>query len=266
MGCFITFATLKGGTGKTMLSYQLAGLLAIEHTVLVVDADPQADMSANWGIRASANATTIADVLTNRRTSAEDVIVRRPCEELPNLDVLPASAALTDVEPAIAGRSNRERLFENWLLRNRDTVEPYDYAICDVNPTMSIVNRNILAVADSIVLVTDVDLNSLRDAQEFARQWEDCREDMMIDDNIAALIVNNFDARQSMVSDMRDYIQSDIDLSRLNVSTWIPARACLKRSVAACKPLVITAREKSERETLDLLIALMVELQERGVF
>ena len=266
MGRFIAFATLKGGTGKTMLGFQLAGLLAIEHTVLVVDADPQADMSANWGIRANARAASIVNVFTNRCTAAEDVIVQHPCGELPNLDVLPASSALTDVEPAIAGRSNRERLFENWLLRNRDVVEPYEYVICDVNPTMSIVNRNILAVADSIVLVTDVDLNSLRDAQEFARQWEDCREDLMIDDNIAALVVNNFDARQSMVLDMRDYVHNDVDLARLNVSTWIPARACLKRSVAACKPLVLTAREKSERETLDQLIALMVELQERGVF
>ena len=49
----ITMATLKGGSGKTMNTFNIAGILAENHKVLLIDVDPQCNLSSNCGIDVS---------------------------------------------------------------------------------------------------------------------------------------------------------------------------------------------------------------------
>ena len=46
----ITLGTLKGGTGKTATLFNLAGLLAENHKILLIDCDPQTNLSLNCGV------------------------------------------------------------------------------------------------------------------------------------------------------------------------------------------------------------------------
>ena len=49
----ITMATLKGGTGKTLNTFNIAGILAENSKVLLIDIDPQCDLTSNCGIDSS---------------------------------------------------------------------------------------------------------------------------------------------------------------------------------------------------------------------
>lgn len=46
----ISFGTLKGGTGKTTVAFNVGGILAEEHKVLFIDMDPQSNLTDNVGI------------------------------------------------------------------------------------------------------------------------------------------------------------------------------------------------------------------------
>jgi len=81
MSKIITFATLKGGTGKTMNLFNLAGILAGKGKhILLIDLDPQCNLSANCGIDISdMTFTTVNDIFSKYKTGnilkAADIII-----------------------------------------------------------------------------------------------------------------------------------------------------------------------------------------------
>ena len=93
----IAFGTLKGGTGKTTVAYNIGGILAEEHKVLFIDVDPQANLSDNAGVdTAMQDGASIKDVFENpNKTSAEDVITLAPMWQLPNLDIIITTKLIT---------------------------------------------------------------------------------------------------------------------------------------------------------------------------
>ena len=91
MAKIITFGTLKGGVGKTMLCFNIGGIVSqLGKRVLVIDSDLQGNLTNNMGIdRTSADLLTTYDIY-NIETDQPDpqaLVVRQPIERLPQLDV-----------------------------------------------------------------------------------------------------------------------------------------------------------------------------------
>ena len=166
----IAFGTLKGGTGKTTVAYNVGGILAEEHRVLFIDMDPQANLSDNAGIDTTdQTGATIRDVFADpHHTKAEDVITESPMWQLPNLDIIASHIRLTATELHLVAVAGRERIIQKWVERNRAKLEEYDYIILDTNPSMGIINQNAFMAADHIVLVSDVSKKAIQGAQQFA--------------------------------------------------------------------------------------------------
>ena len=72
----IAFGTLKGGTGKTTVAFNIGGILAEEHKVLFIDVDPQSNLSDNAGVDTTdQTGPTIRDVFEDpTHVKAETVI------------------------------------------------------------------------------------------------------------------------------------------------------------------------------------------------
>ena len=91
----ITFATLKGGAGKTMNLFNLAGVVASrDKNVLLIDVDPRCNLSANCGIDvADMGFVTVKDIFAKYRATeqpkAKDVIIEHPMAGLETLDLIP---------------------------------------------------------------------------------------------------------------------------------------------------------------------------------
>ena len=265
----ITMATLKGGTGKTLNTFNIAGILAENSKVLLIDIDPQCDLTSNCGIDSSnTEVKTIRDIfenLPNIQPAAKEVIMKAPIPELPNLDLIPSSILLFKTEKMLSTRSNKEHILDYFLQNNESYLNQYDYIMIDTNPSISAININGFYVADSIILSSDISSNSISGAELFCALWEDTREEMAKkENNVRALILCNVDRRSNLINEIKGHLLSE-NYSIPNeaiVNTVIPMTVKLKDTEIEHKPINILYPKEHIKKIYDSVIS---ELKEKGV-
>lgn len=258
----ITFATLKGGAGKTMNAFNIAGILAEQYKVLLIDVDPQCNLSDNCGIDDSdPSMLTVREVFENRvkaQPTLRDVVFESPIEELPNLDVIPSSIMLFMAERQLISRDKREEILAGYIKRNQDEFEKYDYVIIDTNPSMGIININSFYAADSIILTSDISKNSIKGAELFCALWDEIREEMEKEDNIKALIICNVNKRTVIARDMLEYVKDASFSKDIVYFPYVPSTVRLKDTEVFHKPVNILYPSEPicaiYRELVDALI------------
>jgi len=239
----ITMATLKGGAGKTMNAFNIGGILAEKKKVLLIDIDPQCNLSSNAGIDITDRETlTIRDVFEKtpkQQPSPEEIIVKSPIEELPKLDIIPSSIYLFKTEKTLFSKSDRERILEKYFEKNSDVFSAYDYIIIDTNPSMSFTNINALLIADDIILSCDVSNNSLTGAELFCELWDETREELGREDNISALLISNYDGRSNLAKDLVEFTREG-SMRDLLLKNKINTTVKLKETEIYHKPINIS--------------------------
>ena len=261
----ITFATLKGGAGKTMNLFNLAGVIAGRGgNVLLIDVDPQCNLSANCGIDvADMGFITTKDIFAKYQASeqpkAKDIIIKHPIERLPTLDIIPSSILLFDVEESITVLEGKTRILKNFISRNKADLQKYDYIFIDTNPSMSVFNINAFFAADAIIICTDVSSNSISGAELFCGLWDAKREqinetaEVRKEDNIEALLIGNYSKRSNLSKELLEYVQTAHFSKDIVLDTIIPATVQLKDTEVSHAPINILHKgDKAHRAYEDL--------------
>lgn len=165
-------ANNKGGVSKTELTVQLAGALARRgHSILVVDMDPQANATRRLGVEwnPSEPILTMAEVIKADQTGAGDAAVvacgwarpdGTPTAEAENIDVLPSRFDLInrETEAGIVGAVRRlKKSLEGWS-------EGYDVVLIDTRPDLGHLVQMAMAAADTIIIPTDPNYDSIEAA------------------------------------------------------------------------------------------------------
>src|SRR5947209_8559407 len=153
----ISVANQKGGVGKTATTTNLgASLYAMGHRVLVVDMDPQGNLSASFGARPRP-ASTIADALLDRKVSLPIVSLYAERDAL--LDLVPTTVALAAAEAALMNKLGRE-------LRLRDQLgsvsDRYDFILIDTPPSLGLLTINSLLAAQLVLVPTEARFFSIQ--------------------------------------------------------------------------------------------------------
>jgi chromosome partitioning protein len=258
----ITIGTLKGGTGKTATLFNLAGLLAEQHRVLLIDCDAQTNLSLNCGVDITvSNLNTVKNIFDDNAT-AQDVILKNPIKELVKIDIIPSSIRLTATELEIVSKAGRENILKNFILDNQATLNEYDYILIDTNPSMGIINQNAFLIADSIILVTDVSLNGIQGAELFIELWDNSRKYLRRENNIKALIINNFDKRIKLSGDLLEYCRDTEGIKEIVLETVIPASVQIKNTEIDHRTINCLNKNSPIHEAYKSIAG---ELHERGI-
>lgn len=190
----LTFFTNKGGVGKTSLVYHIAWMLSeLDHVVLAVDLDPQANLTAAflneddlfplW--RESGQAATTIHRCVEPLTQVGDIqrpILRRVSERL---HLLPGDLALSDFEDLLSKEwpdclgSAPYRAFRSitsfWqVIRMGIEEAEADIVLVDVGPSLGALNRSALIATEYVVVPLGADLFSLQGLRNLGpalRRW-----------------------------------------------------------------------------------------------
>jgi chromosome partitioning protein len=186
LGQVIAFANQKGGVAKTTTTLNLAVAFK-EHgfEVLIVDLDPQGNLTMSQGMDPDQVERSMYDVLVHSMP-VEEVIHRA------EVDVAVSSIDLAGAELALSSMIGRERALQKALLpvRNR-----YDYILIDTPPSLGLLTINALTASDGVIVPVQCEYLSLRGLVQLENTLSMIRENLNPVVEIKGILPTMYDAR-----------------------------------------------------------------------
>jgi chromosome partitioning protein len=148
----------KGGVGKTTTTVNLgAGLARRGFRVLLLDMDPQANLTVHVDKRPDLESNTLTNLLV------EDAPLRDLVQPTatPGLSVVPSDTSLAGVEQVLANRIGRETILREALAAFPDAAN-YDFVLFDCPPSLGVLSANALVAADHVVIPMQAEYLSLQ--------------------------------------------------------------------------------------------------------
>ena len=182
----IVFANQKGGVAKTTTTLNLGVAFKEQgHRVLVIDLDPQGNLTMSQGMNPDAIERSMFDVLVHRLPITE--IIHRA-----EVDVAVSSIDLAGAELALSAMIGRERALEKALFEVRDS---YDFIMVDTPPSLGLLTINAFVAATGVIVPVQCEYLSLRGLVQLENTLAMVRENLNPDVKIEGILPTMFDAR-----------------------------------------------------------------------
>ena len=182
----IAFANQKGGVAKTTTTLNLGvALRELGHRVLVIDLDPQGNLTMSQGMNPDAIERSMFDVLVHR-IPISDVI------QTVEVDIAVASIDLAGAELALSSMIGRERALEKSLLEVRDK---YDFIMVDTPPSLGLLTINAFVAATGVIVPVQCEYLSLRGLVQLENTLAMVRENLNPHVVVEGIVPTMYDGR-----------------------------------------------------------------------
>jgi chromosome partitioning protein len=186
MGRVISFANQKGGVAKTTTTLNLGVALSEKgFKVLLVDLDPQGNLTMSQGLNPDAIERSMFDVLVHR-LPIDEVIHHR------EVDLAVSSIDLAGAELALSSMIGRERALEKAIAPVKDT---YDYILIDTPPSLGLLTINALVASNGVIVPVQCEYLSLRGLVQLENTLSMIRENLNPEVGIEGILPTMYDSR-----------------------------------------------------------------------
>lgn len=195
----IVLTNQKGGVAKTTTAYALAtGLHNKGFSVLIVDADPQSNLSFTAGVDES-QGNTLYNVLRDG-IAVKDVLQTVKV----NLDILTVGLAGTLADLELASRMNREKILTKAL---KEVAENYDFCVIDTAPTLGLLTLNALTAADYAIIPMNLEVYSLQGMEQLAGFIQNIHENTNSKLKISGLLLTRYNERLNLTQALKGNVE-----------------------------------------------------------
>lgn len=197
MAKVISLSNHKGGVGKTTSTVNIgAGLAEKGKRVLLIDLDPQANLSQSLGI-----------------TEPEENIYEALLGEYPllpvhvtdKLHVIPSTLDLSGAEIELSAEAGREFIL-------RDLIEPikkeYDYVLIDCPPSLGLLTLNALTSSDRVIIPLQTQYLALQGLTKLMEVMDKVQKRLNKKLELGGVILTQFDSRKTLNKDVAASIES----------------------------------------------------------
>lgn len=195
----ISLINQKGGVGKTTSAINIgAGLNLLGKKVLLIDLDPQANLTYSLGIAAHELGRTLYHVLTGREGLSRTTLDRN------GLRIIPSSLELAGAENELINIAGREFLLREVL----QGVRGIDYIIIDCPPSLGLLTINALTATREVYIPVQTEYLALQGLSRLLETVETVRERLNGSVRISRVIATRYDSRKVLNREVLDRLRA----------------------------------------------------------
>ena len=185
MGKIIALANQKGGVGKT---------------VLVVDADPQANASSGLGVDIQETESSLYECLINQTDIREAIYTT----DIEGLDIVPSHIDLVGAEIEMLNLEQREKVILNMLTPIKND---YDYILIDCSPSLGLITVNSLTAADSVIIPVQCEYFALEGITKLLNTIKIIKSKLNPRLEIEGFLLTMYDSRLRLANQIYDEVK-----------------------------------------------------------
>ncbi len=202
----ISVAIQKGGSGKTTTAINLGAALQLSgKKVLLIDADPQANLSQSLGIKDEPESNLYTEI--KKEITGEGSDIKKAIVEIrPGFSIVPASIELADAEMELVSVYSREQVL-SWILQ--PVVKEYDFIFIDCPHSIGMLTVNALVACDQVMIPLQAEFLPLKGVHSFMRQFNSIKKRLNPKINLLGFVLTKFDDRKTMNRQVQQQLETE---------------------------------------------------------
>jgi len=194
----------KGGCGKSTTCCNLGAYLSRHgRKVLLVDIDPQANLTVSVGIDDETLDKTIYDLLRSSEFKKEKILEVIQETSYERLSIIPSDITLSDAEITLSSLMKREEILKRILNQIKDR---YDYILIDCPPSLGLLSINALVASDQLIIPVSPTFFSLKGVKHLINTFNLVKDNLNSKLEIMGILITLFDGRKKISKDIRNIL------------------------------------------------------------